>query len=79
MVPPMAALTCTQATEVFQHVVSTVIQLSETDSLYICLQQNGVTNIFDLVSIRTSEIPALAYKDADKNVICLNHGEVGLF
>src|SRR5688500_3075310 len=77
--PPMATLTCTQVTEVFSHVISTVMQLAETDPLYICLQQNGVTNIFDLISIRTGEIPTLTYKNAEKNVFPLNCGEIGLF
>jgi hypothetical protein len=59
--------------------MSIVMQLAETGPLYICMQQNGVTNIFDLVSIRTSEIPTLTYKDAEKNVLPLNRGEIGLF
>jgi hypothetical protein len=75
----MAALTCTQATDIFQYVLKTVMQLQETDPLYISMQQNGVTNIFDLVSINTSEINMFTYKDDAGTVHPLKRGDIGLF
>src|SRR5687767_5712225 len=35
--------------------------------------------IFDLVSVKTSEIPTLTYKDGEGNVLSLNCGEIDPF
>jgi hypothetical protein len=64
----MVSMTRAEAKEAFNHVLKKVIERWDSSSLKIALLEDGITNIFDLVTILDDAIDSLAYKDPDDKI-----------
>jgi hypothetical protein len=61
-------MTCAVAKEAFNHVLDKVLDRGDSSSLKIALIEDGITDIFDLVTILDEVIDSIAYKDPDDKI-----------
>jgi hypothetical protein len=61
-------MTSAEAKEEFNHVLDKAPDRGDSSSLKIALLEDGITNIFDLVTILDEVIDYLAYKDPDDKI-----------
>jgi hypothetical protein len=61
-------MTCAEAKEEFKHVLDKVLDRGDTSSLKIALLEDGLTDIFDLVTILDEVFDSLAYEEPDTKI-----------
>jgi hypothetical protein len=61
-------MTCAEAKESFNHVLDKVLDRGDSSSLKRSLIEDGITDIFDLVTILDEVIDSLVYKDPDDKI-----------
>jgi hypothetical protein len=62
-------MTLAEAKEAFNHVLDKVLDRGDSSSLKRALIEDGITNIFDLVTILDEVIDSLANKDPDDKIL----------
>jgi hypothetical protein len=61
-------MTRTEAKEAFNHVLDTVLDRGDYSSLKRSLIEDGITDIFDLISVMDDVIDSLTYEDPDDKI-----------
>jgi hypothetical protein len=65
-------MTCAESKEVFNHVLDTVLDGGNSSSLKRSLIEDGITDIFDLITVTDDVIDSLAYEDLMKRYSILS-------
>jgi hypothetical protein len=68
--PPsiMVSMTRAESKEAFNHVLDTVLDRGDSSSLKRSLIEDGITDIFDLITIADDVIDSLAYEDPNDRI-----------
>jgi hypothetical protein len=61
-------MTLAEAKEAFNHVLDTVLDRGDSSSLKRSLKENGITDIFDLITVTDDVIDNLTYEDPDDKI-----------
>jgi hypothetical protein len=64
----MVSMTRAEAKEAFNHVLDTVLDRGDSSSLKRSLIEDGITDIFDLITITDDVIDRLTYEDPDDKI-----------
>ena len=65
----MAAFTCAMAEEAFQHIITVVMAIPADHPLVLSLNQEGIKDIMDLLSLSPRIIDTLTYVDDQKATV----------
>jgi hypothetical protein len=61
-------MTLAEAKEAFNHVLDTVLDRGDSSSLKRSLVEDGITDIFDLITVTDDVIDSLTYEDPDDKI-----------
>jgi hypothetical protein len=64
----MVSMTRAEAKEVFNHVLDTVLDRGDSSSLKSSLNEDGITDIFDLITVTDDVIDNLTYEDPNDKI-----------
>jgi hypothetical protein len=64
----MVSMTRAEAEEAFNHVLDTVLDRGDSSSMRSLQIEDGITDIFDLITITDDVIDSLTYKDPDDKI-----------
>jgi hypothetical protein len=64
----MVSMTRAEAKEAFNHVLDTVVDRADSSSLKSSLYEDGITDIFDLITVTDDVIDNLTYEDSDDKI-----------
>ena len=56
-----------RGTEIFRHVLINVLDIKETDQLWVALSENGYDSITDIATITEDEIEKLTFEESGKS------------
>jgi hypothetical protein len=64
----MVSMAIAEAKDAFNHVLNTVLDRGDSSSLKSLLIEDGITDIFDLITITDDVIDTRAYKDPNDKI-----------
>jgi hypothetical protein len=64
----MVSMTRAEAKEAFNHILDKFLDRGDTSSVKSALIEDGITDIFDIVTILDKVIDSLAYEDPDDKI-----------